>query len=196
MKIIMHCLRLCETSRSALEQKRRNVMVGRINVRKIYTTDRLTDRQTDHRPMLDAMDAEQLDGCCWCVCVCTLLTADGVSESSGRWTDWIHRSRHLCHRQKHRSHGLDIYQSLLYRLTYSSLFQRRGSSWQYRKKKKYSQSNQRHKYIHHSTHINKNTLKHAYRQLNHTYQAGYKPCRVLVYNVIWLNWYAALGPSW
>jgi len=65
----MHCLRLCETSISALEQKRRNVMVGRINVRKIYTTDRLTDRQTDHRPMLDAMDAEQLDGCCWCVYV-------------------------------------------------------------------------------------------------------------------------------
>ena len=31
------------------------------------------------------------------------------------------------------------------------------------------QMKQKHKYIHHSTHINKNTLKHSYPQSNHTY---------------------------
>ena len=36
--------------------------------------------------------------------------------------------------------------------------------------------------LHHSTHVNKNTLKHAYQPSNHTHQMGQKTGRVLVYN--------------
>jgi len=40
--------------------------------------------------------------------MCSLYAAERVSESSLWRTNWIHSSRHLCHRQEHHPYGLTI----------------------------------------------------------------------------------------